>query len=268
LWLLKHKDELPERLMGDETYYDAKIAGVWAWGISLWIGSGFCSGNGPWISANGKLTNKRTIGADDTDGIGRQLPMISSSQGIHKKRLHVMSDKGIQRQILIVDTGKGIGRASLRGENRLTDYFHALAKRLKNVRVMCGDWTRVIGPSVVWGLNERDPHLTGVFLDPPYNGDIRTKDIYTVDDHNISSEVAEWAIKHGDNPNMRIVMAGYEHEHTFPTSWRKHVYSVNGGYGNQAVNGRGRDNKDTECLWFSPYCIKPFSQFPMFSFEE
>jgi SNF2 family DNA or RNA helicase len=97
---------------------------------------------------------------------------------------------------------------------------------------------------------------------------IRTKDIYTVDDHNISSEVAEWAIKHGDNPNMRIVMAGYEHEHTFPSSWRKYVYSVHGGYGNQAEQGRGRDNKDTECLWFSPYCIKPVSQLPMFSFEE
>ena len=36
------------KLMGDPDYYDAKIAGWWLWGICQWIGSGWCSGQGPW----------------------------------------------------------------------------------------------------------------------------------------------------------------------------------------------------------------------------
>ena len=35
--------------------------------------------------------------------------------------------------------------------------------------------------------------------------------------------------------------------------WRAH-----GGFGNQG-NGRGRANRDRECIWFSPHCVKPHS---------
>ena len=48
IWLVNYRDELVPRLEGDPDYYDAKIAGWWVWGICCWIGSGFCSGKGPW----------------------------------------------------------------------------------------------------------------------------------------------------------------------------------------------------------------------------
>lgn len=50
LWLRAHRQALTERLMGDPSYYDAKIAGWWLWGIAHWIGGGWCgdSGSGPW----------------------------------------------------------------------------------------------------------------------------------------------------------------------------------------------------------------------------
>ena len=37
-----------ERPHADPEYYDAKVAGWWCWGLCNWIGSGWCSGTGPW----------------------------------------------------------------------------------------------------------------------------------------------------------------------------------------------------------------------------
>ncbi len=42
LWLVNQK-EFRERMKTDPDYHDAKIAGWWVWGISQWIGSGWCS---------------------------------------------------------------------------------------------------------------------------------------------------------------------------------------------------------------------------------
>jgi len=41
-WLISRKDELREKIMADPDYYDAKAAGWWIWGISQWIGGGWC----------------------------------------------------------------------------------------------------------------------------------------------------------------------------------------------------------------------------------
>ena len=40
-WVLEHADELRD----DPEYYDAKVAGWWVWGISIWIGGGWCQPN-------------------------------------------------------------------------------------------------------------------------------------------------------------------------------------------------------------------------------
>ena len=41
LWLVQ-RAEFRERMLTDPDYFDAKIAGWWIWGCSLWIGGGFC----------------------------------------------------------------------------------------------------------------------------------------------------------------------------------------------------------------------------------
>jgi hypothetical protein len=47
-------------LHADPDYFDAKIAGWWCWGACAWIGTGWCSGEGPWnIDDTGALTNVR-----------------------------------------------------------------------------------------------------------------------------------------------------------------------------------------------------------------
>ncbi|MDQ6963527.1 MAG: DNA adenine methylase, partial [Mariprofundales bacterium] len=59
LWLVRY-ESLTDRLMADPEWYDAKAAGWWAWGLSCWIGSGWCSGNGPWVEKDGVLDRKST----------------------------------------------------------------------------------------------------------------------------------------------------------------------------------------------------------------
>jgi DNA adenine methylase len=58
VWLLQQRDGLRPSLEGDPEWHDPQIAGWWVWGISCWIGSGFCSGNGPWwVDDNRKLVH-------------------------------------------------------------------------------------------------------------------------------------------------------------------------------------------------------------------
>ena len=60
LWLVSAKGGIAERLMADPDWHDAKAAGWWVWGISCWIGSGFCSGEGPWVNVDGVFTKRDT----------------------------------------------------------------------------------------------------------------------------------------------------------------------------------------------------------------
>ena len=58
LWLVNTgRSILLNNLEADPEFYDAKIAGWWVWGICQWIGSGWCSGTGPWRIEDGALTD-------------------------------------------------------------------------------------------------------------------------------------------------------------------------------------------------------------------
>jgi hypothetical protein len=100
--------------------------------------------------------------------------------------------------------------------------------------------------------------MTGVFLDPPYADTAsRTKGLYASDCERVAHAVREWAIEHGTNPLLRIVLAGYESEHQMPSDWRCHEWEAVGGYGLIADdrNATGRANKSRERLWLSPACL-------------
>ena len=94
LWLLEQKTTLVNRLFGDPDFYDAKAAGWWVWGQCCWIGSGWCSGRGPWISEGGELRLRNT-----GQGVNRKLPHLGDTgQGVDRKLPH------------LGDTGKGVNR--------------------------------------------------------------------------------------------------------------------------------------------------------------
>ena len=235
LWLVARKSELTARLEGDPDYYDAKIAGWWLWGICVWIGGGWCSGNGPWKSVNGVMTKT----GDSGMGVNRQLVHLGNSgMGVNRQLVH-LGDAGMG------DDGDG--------SNGLEAWITALAARLARVRVCSGDWRRVLGPTPTEKLG-----VTGIFLDPPYSAEAdRDEEIYTVDDLSVANDVREWAMNNGNNPMLRIALCGYQGEHDELTDagWTAWAWKANGGYGAQSANGRGRANSAREVVWFSPHCI-------------
>lgn len=237
LWLIGQRERITDRLCGDPDFYDTKAAGWWVWGQCCWIGSEWCSGRGPWQSVDGVMTNMRATG----NGVNRKRPHLGAGQGVNRQLPH------------LGHTGKGLNRNRNR-QGWLTDYLGEFSERLRNVRVCCGDWSRVCGPCVTYRHG-----LTGVFLDPPYADTAQRRDgLYAKDCKQVAHAAREWAIKEGENPLMRIVLAGYEGEHEMPPDWRVHEWEALGGYAliaDGTTDAKGRDNKLRERLWFSPACI-------------
>ena len=188
-----------QRIKADPDYYDAKLAGWWCWGLSSWIGSGWCAKTPIW----------------------KQIPHLGNA-------------------------GKGVHRKSA----ALYQWFDALQARLRYVRVCCGDWTRVMGPSVTVKNG-----MTAVFLDPPYSHAERDGDLYA-HEMPVADAVREWAIENGVNPLLRVAICGYEGEHAMPEDWECVAWKANGGYGSQSKNGTN-SNAARERVWFSPACLRP-----------
>ena len=249
LWLVNEgRSRLLEGMESDPEWFDAKVAGWWVWGINAWIGSGWCSGDGPWTYTDqgiGKLPHLGTAG----QGVNRQLPHLGDA------------GRGVNRQLPhLGDAGRaGFNNLEYRAQG-ITAYFTQLANRLRDTRVCCGDWSRVVtNGALSYGAQ------VGIFLDPPYLGDVRTADLYAVDDHHIAHEVRDWCLANGDNPRYRIVLAGYttEHDHLMPDTWRRVFWSSSASYQTTASADRAADgdtsgnlgNRHKECLWLSPGCV-------------
>lgn len=190
LWLVNQTD-FRERMMSDPDYCDAKIAGWWVWGLSAWIGSGWCDtseyernkGKRPNLPQRGgrgvhRLKNSGRPNLrphQGVEGVPQQVPRSIAAQGVHAKSLPVQiprlrdNGRGVNRPNQQLPHLKGDSGASGQGvnagyvRNDLYAYMQALSERLRRVRVCCGDWSRIMGRSVTYLIG-----ITGVFLDPPY----------------------------------------------------------------------------------------------------
>jgi hypothetical protein len=162
--------------------------------------------------------------------------------GVHRKGLK-------QQRPHLAYKGMGVHRGSLAGG--LSGYLCRLSDRLRRVRICCGDWSRVLGPSVTTHNG-----LTAVFLDPPYSAEAgRANDLYAHEDLSVAHAAREWAIANGENPLLRIALCGYDTEHALPDGWIAWNWHAHGGYANQA-DSAGKANKKREVVWFSPHCVK------------
>lgn len=268
IWLVTRRDSMQVQLEGDPDWFDAKIAGWWVWGMALWIGGGFCSGDGPWSSVVGQLVRD----ADSEGGVSRGLVHLGDAgRGVQRQLVHLGSaGQGVQRKCVhLGDAGQGVQRKRVHlgdagdagdGNQGILEWMRALAERLARVRICCGDWARICGPSPTENLG-----VTGVFLDPPYSAEAnRDLDVYGhADDPVVAHAVRGWAIARGGNPMYRIALCGYEGEHDMPADWKCHGWKAHGGYGNRA-DGAGRANAGRERIWFSPHCLRPEKQGKLF----
>ena len=256
VWLVNRKEGFAAQLDADPEFFDAKVAGWWVWGICCWIGSGWCSGNGPWQVA------------EMPDGTRQLVHLGNAGMGVNRQLVHLgNAGMGVNRQLVhLGDAGRGEPQAC---ENiGILEWMQALANRLKHVRVCCGDWTRVCGGKSGDSLKLffAGGNLCGVFLDPPYADTAeRTSNLYSHDDESVAHAVREWAIAHGDDPRIRIALCGYEGEHTMPDSWECVPWKARGGYSSQGM--KNGENCKKERIWFSPHCLNEVNT-PLFAMIE
>lgn len=264
-WLVS-QSEFRNRMLTDPDFFDCKIAGWWVWGLSLWIGSGWCV-RPEWISRSGCARAER--------GVHAKRPQLKKgNNGTHRQGLSEdvwlvrprLQPQGITRQMPALSGDSGASGRGIHAQyaSNLLTYFEALATRLRRVRVCCGDWERILGPSPTTKIG-----LTAVLLDPPYDlriarskqsgsdGAAPSDNIYSEHDNELSHAVRRWAIDNGNDPLLRIALCGYEGEHAMPETWQCIAWKANGGYGNQGTNTRGRENAHRERIWFSPHCLRP-----------
>jgi len=233
------------RLEADPRHYDAEIGGWWLYGICGWIGSGWCSGEGPWVvTGDGRVTRQPKRG-----GVNRQLPFVGNNgRGVNRPQLRA---PGVWDE----DDFHPMTMPELRA------WFRFLAARLRHVRIVNGDWRRVVTSGALQTLPVRQSKgAAGVFLDPPYSGAVRTSNLYANDSDTIAGEVRAWCLANGATPCYRIVLAGFAdegHETLEAHGWRcipwYQAGFLRGGMGNQNAEG---NQMHRERLWLSPHCLE------------
>lgn len=124
----------------------------------------------------------------------------------------------------------------------IADWFAMLARRLRTVSIACGDWSRVATPSAL-GFSNTGTTPTAVFADPPY----RDEALDYGAEADVAARVEQWCRENGDDPRLRIVLAGHVDDYQLP-GWTTLNWGGSRGYGREK---RG----DNEVLWFSPHCL-------------
>ncbi|MEM4722080.1 MAG: DNA adenine methylase [Candidatus Methanomethylicaceae archaeon] len=340
IWLVKYGlPLLRSKIFGDPDYYDAEIAGWWVWGISQWIGGGWCSGKGRWTEVNGELAVKHSdsssvrkkiphvahsghgvvsISRDDgcvsyeaekvepddsgcqsvtstiNNGLNDELMVVRKRPHITRSgcgvisisrvngnvayvknvRPHLSSDQGIisiakddspddlmaTRRMPHIGRPIGVDSIGKRGESderayeNILDAMRFFSDRLRHVRVVCGDWSRVVTRGSLSHGGTK-----GIFLDPPYSKELRSDDIYSTDDRDISKEVNEWCVENGGKEDYRIVLCGYEGEHNNleDLGWKKLKWVASRAMGRTYIKDKSRNykNRFMERIWYSPHCL-------------
>jgi site-specific DNA-adenine methylase len=274
-------------LAGSPKWCDPEIAGWWIWGVCVQIGAI----GGPWtvdpdtgriikqgrgvrrdrphLNNNGMGVN--SAGLRET-GVYRDRPHLhDDGQGVNSPQLR---EAGVRRDLPhLGDDGRGVNSPQLReatvGDGaefhplvmpRLREWMHLLSARLRHVRIVNGDWTRVVTNGAAQTLAVRmSDQPAGIFLDPPYDSDIRSSGLYhgDMDNGDVATACRQWALTVADNPKWRIVIAGYdtEHQELEQHGWTVHEWFAKGFLSGGMGNIDGTSQQHRERLWASPHCL-------------
>lgn len=252
----------------DETSCDPKSAGYWIYGACMWMGQGWCSDKqiNKYVNGNPDIIKDILNGKDyeHRDNFGR-LPRMGRgiNRGNFGKLPHLGNPgTGINREDFgrlpnLGDAGTGINRDDKKLINIMNDYCN----RLRNVRIVCGDWQRVLTTSVT--INNG---LTGVFLDPPYSlSNTSWQDDYGYrGKENVFPDVIKWCKENEDNEKLVIALCGQEGDwHPDPKKWETIKWVRNRGYSKS-------DNKNRflERIWICNSKKIRFENYNLFDEEE
>jgi hypothetical protein len=241
-----------ERLMADYKWHDPEVGGLWLWGQCSAIMGNFLGVSGPWVIGSDGRIAKRTDKSQM--GIKRGRPhLIGNGQGVNAPQLREPGvELGGERRPLAMP--------------RLCEWMNFLSDRLRHVRIVNGDWARVCTRSAFKMLDIAcGKGFAGVFLDPPYLPTERDADLYGTDRVGLASDVGQWCLENDADPQVRIVLAGYEGNYPdlLARGWREVEWFktgyIKGGYGNQQARER---------LYCSPSCLDGSGPKQIGLFEE
>ena len=224
-WLVATQAERGPQLQEDPNWYDAKAAGWWVWGISNWIGGGWCSSSARW----GQMP--RAINGPGGSGVQPDRVSLPGDQGLF-----------IQRAL----DGRPLQVGGIGSGGRLLPWFHSLAQRLARVTVLNRDWTRAVTPAVLMDTPARSGFVQAVFLDPPYLFVGRHKAIYVSDASGETPAQAayDWAVAHG--ARYRVAYCAHADDFPLPDGWWAKE---------SRLTARKRDVRN-ETIYFSPACLQ------------
>lgn len=258
-----------ELLMGDPAWHDPVMGGWWIWGMSAWIGGGWGFGTGAWTADRHGRIYKQERGTREP-GVKSVRPQLTDNgQGVNRPGTR---EPGVASQLpYISNDGRGVNRPGTRepgvGEPEwhpmtmpeVRRWFGWLCARLRHVRILNGDWRRAATDGALKTLSVRTGGgCAGIFLDPPY-GNVRCDGLYANDSLTVAVDVRRWCTEHGDDPKLRIVLAGFDVEHSELEAfgWRVVEWFIpgflRGGLGNMADSGTNQQHR--ERLWLSPACL-------------
>ena len=245
-WLRRWLSENADWLSEDPEYCDAKAAGWWVWGISLWIGGGWCqSGHRDKRPAIKDMGGGR--GVSIPTGLQRQIPRCKvGGEGVAAQRqqiAHIASESG----------GRGVS-AQRRRRQALIEWFSRLQERLMAVVVLNRSWEAAVTPTVLQQTESGPRPVVGILMDPPYRLSTgRHSELYQSDITGESEDVAiqsfQWAVQHGDV--YRIAYCAHEGDFGMPEGWT----AVSRDFAGIRKAARRRERK--EIVMFSPACIRP-----------
>ena len=165
-WLVAWCRDNAERLREDADYYDVKAAGWWVWGISLWIGGGWCQPiraagsprpnipGGGHVAGEGVSAQRLSVPQDrrpniqphtDGKGVSAQTVTIPRNDGQIPVVLHEIGGQGVNAQRKQLDDKRPIVRSSSGHQSG----SGVSAQSPKNVSedpdILVGDGTRLRG---------------------------------------------------------------------------------------------------------------------------
>lgn len=249
--LLKwREDKMTDLLAGSPEWCDPKMAGWWLWCVCCQIGAW---GIGSWTA----------------DEAGRVVKIDRKAErrepGVTRDRPH-LSDNGMgvnhpgTREPGVLDAESEFHPLTM---PQLIRWFQWLAARLRHVRILHGDWARLVTSGSAKTLPVRQKQgVCGILLDPPYADSANRADgLYAQEDLTVAHAVKTWCLAHGDDPDYRIVLCGFAGEHDdalVNAGWREVEWFkagfLRGGMAQQSKNGH---QQARERLWMSPHCLQP-----------
>jgi hypothetical protein len=221
----------------------------------------------PHLANNGQGVNRPQL---REPGVSRDRPHLANNgQGVNRPQLR---EPGVFRnRPHLANNGQGVNRPQLREPGvggdpefhpvtmpELVRWFRWLSARIRHVRIVNGDWARVVTTGAAHTIPVRQGGHAGIFCDPPYANSERAGGLYGHDDGDVADRVRQWAAKAGGNPRNRIVVAGFDSEHVELENlgWGVHEWFtdgyLSGGMGNVGADGH---QQRRERLWSSPHCL-------------